>query len=328
MAQVKNPVQGIKDHSDFLSGPIPYIPIDFIKSEIINFDVNILINNPLLNFTRAVNEDTGDLEISEKIMGRIRLIPRIAKHKDLTFKVYDNHKIYLSGSLHKYFNEGLHNYNNFICDNYLMALKRLEIDFNITPENIRIQTLEYGINITPPIDTNTILKYCFVHGRNKLTDTIPYSKGRYKQAHYQKYVFKLYNKRLQYEKDFKIDSEIFRIEIKQTNWSEYRKRGINTLADFNQFDKVIFVKDLIEQWERVIYYNPENIVMYKGAQYRNPLFWEGFKNKSRSLFSYHKNELKKINPVDSNIQKNISEIIVRQINALQGQFLNIIELPN
>jgi hypothetical protein len=317
MAQAKNPVQGTKDHSDFLSGPIHYIPIDFIKSEIINFDINVLLNNSLLNFTRPVNEDTGDLEISEKIMGRIKLIPRIAKHKDLTFKVYDNGKIYLSGSLHKYFNEGLHNYNDFTFDNYLMALKELEINFGITPENIRIQTLEYGINITPPIDTNTILKYCFVHGRNKLTDTIPYSKGRYKQAHYQKYVFKLYNKKLQYEKDFKIDSEIFRIEIKQTNWSEYRKIGIFTLSEFNNFDKFNFVENLIEQWERVIFYNPENVIDNEYSKYENPLFWDNLSLKSNNTYNKHVHLLKKLNSEKYDIQKHIATNLTSKIISLQ-----------
>lgn len=314
MAQAKNSVQGITDHSNFLSGPIPYIPIDFIKGELINIDVVDLLNNSLLEFTRPVNEDTGVLLTSENIKGKIKQIPRKAQYKNLTFKIYESGLILIHGSIHKYFNEGLHNFNDFTHENYLTALKQLKIDFGIKPKNIRIQTLEYGINITPPIYTNTILKYSFVHSRTKLTEPISYLTGRYKQAHYQKFVFKLYNKKLQYEKGFTIETEILRIEIKQTNWTEYRAKGIFTLADFNNFDKVLFVKDLIKQWERVIYYNPENVC--KDSEYRNSLFWLEFKNKS-SLYSYHKKRLREINPADYDIQKHVCKIIADKIKELQ-----------
>lgn len=302
------------DHSKFLSGPISYIPIDFIKAELTKVNKRYLLENPLLNFTRPFNEDTSELITNENVSGKTKQIPRIAKYKNLTFKVYESGLILIHGSIHKYFNQGFHNFNDFTHENYLTALKQLEIDFGIKPENIRIQTLEYGINITPPIDTNTILKYCFVHGRTKLTEPISYLTGRYKQANYQKFVFKLYNKKLQYEKVFTIEAEILRIEIKQTNWTEYRAKGIFTLADFNNFDKVLFVKDLIKQWERVIYYNPDEVC--KDSEYRNSLFWLKFKNKS-SLYSYHKKRLREIYPVDFDTQKRVSEIIIEKLNVCQ-----------
>ena len=39
-----------------------YIPIDFIKCEVINFSKEQLLNNPILNFISLVNQDTGEVK--------------------------------------------------------------------------------------------------------------------------------------------------------------------------------------------------------------------------------------------------------------------------
>jgi len=284
-----------------------YIPIDFIKSELLNVDISALLANPLLNFTREVNEDTGDLVTSK---------PWIAEYQDLKFKVYDNGKLYLLGSIHKYFNNGVHNYNDFTHENYLSALKRIEIDFGIYDYQIRIQTLEYGVNITPPIPTPTILNHCLVYKTERFTDCTNHTKGVCKKAIYQKFTLKLYDKFVQYRK--LTSSTIMRIEVKQTNWSFYRDYDIVTLKDFNECNKEHFLNSILDRWQQVIFYDPTNKPNKKYYQYSNPLYWINEMNGTQRNAKYRNlKKLNQINTTGSNIKRAISELIRSKIIELQ-----------
>lgn len=299
-----------------------YMPIDFLKVELINFDVNNLLNNPLLNFSRKVNEDTGEIIIYESKDGYTIQNPRKAEYKNLVFIIQDNGKIYMHGSLHKYSNEGLHNYNDFIQLRFKRALNRLKIEFNILPVNIRIQTLEFGLNITPPHDTNKILMSCFQHRQRSIIETIPNSKGKYKQVIGNKFILKLYNKSKQYldkkyNGKFKIPCEIMRIEIKQTNWTEIRKLGIDTLQDYIDSDKTYFVNRLIDIWNELIFFNPLNLGNGVNSKYSNPLFWDGLKEKSNNTYFKHSKRLKEMNKHPVDLQKQVALTMLKKIQSLQ-----------
>jgi hypothetical protein len=282
-----------------------YIPVDFIKCEIINFNPLDLLNNFLLDFVRSINEETGETKIG----------CRYAIHQNIKVTLYDHGKAYLSGSLHKYFNEGAHNYNDFTHANYLETLQRLCTEFKIHPSQLRIQTLEYGVNITPPLNTDLILCHCLVHYRENIIDSVPSAKGKYKQAEHQKYIFKLYNKGRQYKQD----REIMRIEVKQTNWSELRKLGIHTLWDFNQFDKTLFINNLIEHWKRIVFYDPTNPTNKKENEYSNVLYWERLKKGSKQNYSKHTRLLNELNSKGQDIQKQVGHLILKNIMSLQSE---------
>jgi len=299
-----------------------HLPIDYIKAELINYDITFLLSHPYLNFSRKVNEDTGEIIIHESKDGYTKQNPRIAEYKNLTFTIYDNGKIYVHGSIHKYSNEGLHNYNDFIYLRFVRALNRLKNDFNLHPSNFRIQTLEFGLNITPPHNTDELLRSCFAHKRANVIDSIPNADGKYKQVKHDKYIFKLYNKSRQYSNGsyrgkFKIPCDIMRIEIKQTNWSEFRKLGIDTLQDFIDADKTYFVNRLIGCWEELIFFNPLNLGNGVNSKYSNPLFWDSINQKSKNTYFKHSKKLKEMNRYPVDLQKQVTLTMLEKLQSLQ-----------
>jgi hypothetical protein len=310
-----------KDHTETANGPnksidnqYQYIPVDFIKCEVINFSPSELLNNKNLNFVRTFNEDTGELQTHTNEGNYIKQIPRIANYKGLRFIIYDNGKMYFLGSLHKFYNDGLHNYNDFNSEAYQEVLKCLEKDFKLLPIHLRIQTLEYGLNFIPPIATDLILKHCLVHKRQNIIDSIPNANGKYKQAKHQKYILKLYNKAKQYGLSF----ELMRIEIKQTNWSEYVKMGIATLEDFNFFNKVYLINKLIKNWDSVIFYDPTISRKHKQPDYSNILYWDNLNEKSNNTYYNHVRKIRILNLKGNNIQSTITMLIIDKMNSLQN----------
>ena len=154
--------------------------------------------NPLLDFYDNINLSTGEIKTTNKIGDKITPYKN-AFYNGLEFRIYDTGTITLAGSLHKYWNNGAHNYNDFNLDALNSILKDLNTKFGIVPENCILKCLEIGINVVPPMPTNEILNYCFLH------KTLPFEykhnsdEGRYKQVQHSQYIIKIYNKALHYK---------------------------------------------------------------------------------------------------------------------------------
>jgi hypothetical protein len=286
-----------------LSQRYDYIPLDFIKTEVIGLDKNHFTDNPKLLFTT---------QLKEKDLIRFDW----CEVDNMKLKIYPSGRIVLSGSLHKYFNNGEHNYNDFDFNAFRDVLTRLYNDFKLLPHNLRIIQLEYGFNLTPDVKTNTILKGLLFHV-NTSFDRFNNAHGSYYQAEHEQYILKVYNKGKQY----KLDKECLRIEIKQTNWSKYRlEHGIYTLKDFIETDKHLFVNTLVEYWDKVIFYDLTNRNCNKWDKYSNELFWREMRVKrSTKTFSEHANQLRELNRKHgNNTQLKVTELIYSKLDELQG----------
>ena len=77
--------------------------VDFVKLVIPPRCVNSLLSNSYLEFKQEYNEATCELTPKHT-----------AEYKNMVFIIYDNSDYAeLRGSLHKYYNEGFHNANDF-----------------------------------------------------------------------------------------------------------------------------------------------------------------------------------------------------------------------
>lgn len=286
-----------------------YIPIDYIKCQIIKFNPELLINNPLLDFRSKFNELTS--EISTK---------KIAWHKGIKITIADSGFIEFSGSIHKYLNDGIHNYDNFTYRDYKMALNRIYHDFKILPENMQIQNLEYGVNIKPPVKSQIILNNCFLHKRQPISKPINNNNGHYIQAeHKGNYFLKVYDKAMQYRpiNNGLIGQEILRIEVKQIRWHKYRKEGIYTLEDFNKCNKNKFINDLINKWEEIVFYNPMTKSSNFGEYYSNSNYWINLLDRNPKTYYKHLLKLRERNRDNkSDLQEVIKRIIKAKIDYL------------
>ena len=156
-----------------------------------------------------------------------------AEAKGMKIKLYTNGRCEIAGSIHKYFNDGKHNFNYFGRKELSQALEELNKHLNINISEFRLSNIEIGVNITPPVDSDIIINNAFMNKNKVFENKFHSDEGNYKQAGLTEYLVKLYNKRKHYtNQGYVIDNETLRFELKYTVM-----RSINDLG-------VVYMKDL------------------------------------------------------------------------------------
>ena len=306
--------------------------IDFIKIIIKDLNPSILEANLLLDFYDTVNLTTGEIKTINR-NGQKVTPSKNASYKGLEFKIYDTGTITIAGSLHKYWNDGAHNYNDFNIDAILSVLQDLKTKFDIEPEQCVLKCLEIGINIIPSIHTNEIIDNCFLHKTKSFEHKHNSDEGNYKQWEHSQYIVKLYNKALHYiRKGFEIEIEIMRFEIKYIKMQKLNERGIFTIGDLINYGLQNFKSDLLNEWQSILFY--DNTIQIdllstnlKRAvlEYSNNNYWTGLlANNQTKNFTYHRNQLKKIVSGNSNnVQDLTAEMMSQKIDFLNSKTIQI-----
>ncbi|RKE04430.1 hypothetical protein [Marinifilum flexuosum] len=265
--------------------------IDFIKVMVQNADISKLKNSRHLNFFGEVNLDTGEVKNFGKD-GMYRGTRELATYQGLKFAIYSSGRVFISGSLHKYWNKGEHNFNDFNFSALNDVLNDIEQKFGITPKQMKINALEIGVNIRPPSKTVKILKHCFLHSTKEFKWIAVRDEGRYIQAKHWQYVVKIYDKARHYRsKGYRIDHEILRFEIKYLKLEKLKKYGIQTVQDLLDFGVINCVPLLLDEWKKVLLYDftiKSNCVSLQ--KYCNPNYWRDLTTR-RSAFNKHRAKL-------------------------------------
>lgn len=260
-----------------------YIPIDYGKFEIIDFDCEKFVSDSFLVFSRSIDEDGGEIVKRFTKDGTEKAARRIAIFKNMTFVYYIKSKrLFLSGSLHTLSNNGQHNHNDFPISRFLDVLSVLKSLFGISPHQMKILQLEWALNIQLPFDTNTIIDHCLMHKWQKFETIYDSEEGKYRQVEKKDYyLLKIYNKGLHY----KLGRDIFRFERKQLNWSKFSKQYNvgTTLADLVNSDFNGLIDSLLTNWHEVLFFDPlirDKIILF----YRDPLNWKFNNRKTRKKY--------------------------------------------
>ncbi|OWP85281.1 hypothetical protein BWK59_00650 [Flavobacterium davisii] len=299
--------------------------IDFIK--VILTDVNISRLERELDFYDNINISTGEIRTVNALGKKITPF-RKAVYKGLIFKIFENKLVTLSGSLHKYWNDGLHNYNDFNQEAINVVLGELKVKFNISPQQCVIKCLEIGINLTLPLQTSEIINYCFLHKTKPFEHKYNSNKGNYKQCVHQHYVVKIYDKAKQFKsKNYQIIDEIFRLEIKYKGIAKLKGKRISTLQDLLNYELSNFNADLLKEWDNILFYDNTTRINTlckrdRGSikNYSNPLYWvELLNNGQNENYKYHKKRFNKLIEKHSN---NLKRLIRDEIS------LKVLELTN
>ena len=295
--------------------------IDFVKVELINSNIEYFEHHPLLEFQNVVNTKTGELSIKSN-----------AFYKGLEFKIYDvtektpYKRLTIEGSLHKYWNNGAHNFNDFGINEIEDVRKKLKEIFNINFENCILKQLEIGVNLLPPALTKQILRFSLLHKTNELKSIYTKDEGNYIQTKNQRHFIKLYDKRTHYQnKGFEIDQDIFRIEKKYSKMVELNNKGIYNLNDLIKHDLSRFKVDLLKLWNSVLFYD---WTVLDGTKYKNTYsnvnYWLDLAENNYSNFKYHKRNLNNIvNKNPQNIKKKIAELISNKVDLLNSNTTQI-----
>lgn len=296
--------------------------IDFVKIYLKDFNPSILEGNPRLDFFDKIDISTGQIRTTNRNGQKITPYKN-EFYNGLEFRIYDNGRTTIQGSLHKFWNSGAHNYNDFNFSAFSDVLDTLKKDFGIQPEQCILNCLEVGINVTPPIPTNDILDYCFLHKTKPFEYQKNSDEGKYKQCEHSHYFIKLYNKALHYRKQgFDIESEIMRFEIKYKKMERVNNLGIYTLNDILNKGFGIFKNELLTEWQNVLFYDTTIVSNSKRlTNHKNPLYWSDLVSKpTKSNYYKHRGFLKDLTiKFSENRHQTLTEIMTQKIDYLDNR---------
>jgi hypothetical protein len=247
---------------------------DFVKMAMNNQDfVNELLNNISLNFECPVNLKTGE----------INKLVQTATYKNLTFTIYPSNRVEIKGSLHKYWNDGEHNYNDYNLNAVTDTIADLKQKFNIEPKLASLHNLEVGLNIVTPFKPNNLLNSLIAFKNTPFNKMRIKRPGKGKDVYFQQFGVKFYNKGLQYFQPY----NILRFEKK------YLKmvclgRGQVFLSDLLSPDFAAHcINELLNCFDEIIIKETVNNALLSKNENRiyefcnNPLHWETMTRKQR-----------------------------------------------
>ncbi len=292
--------------------------VDGIKILFLPVNRQTLWNNPLIEPRIPTNAKTG--EISNE--------PPQAEYQGLTFIFYPM-RIEMKGSIHKYFNKGFHNYNDFD----LGKLKRVIIDiqnkFNIEPHNTVLNNIEIGVNVELPYNPKHFLKSLIMHRGEPFTFQTDKNK-RFRECSHTQFFIKAYDKGKQY----KLNRHILRFEGKFIKMERLNKLGIKTLSDLikpGNFE--LLGKELLSIYDDMLIGNLQADYSHLNAKDRelfiqghNPEYWQTIKPETNDLnykskYKVYERRLTRFQELltrtGANHQKNeIRELIIQKIHKL------------
>jgi hypothetical protein len=155
---------------------------------------------------------------------RFRLVPR---------RNGQGHRVEVKGSLHKFYNNGEHNADQFTANDLLLTLDRLVTTYGIDPFTSKINTMEFGVNVVLAFPVAQVLQN-LVSYKNKPFTRDAYSNTPYYECRLQQYTVKLYDK----GKQRGLTDNLLRVEIKVAKMVYFDGTGVylNTLADLLRVD--------------------------------------------------------------------------------------------
>lgn len=306
--------------------------IDFLKILILNKQlINELFNNHLLknhfyykSFKNNLNKEAEEIKQAKVVK----------EYRELLFCFYIKNgmltKLEILFKPHYYFNNNLHNANDFTVLDCIMVLKEIRNTFNLPVKELLILNLEFGVNALSPIDCKKLISYTIYHERNEFintNDSLKYSKISFKhdrkgRANNYK-IIKFYAKGLQFSEY--IDSNTFRLEVKSKRRKFIQKFKIYTYADLlkpKTYHK--FAKIIKQEWSKVLILdidnNKQNLnsnEIIKLKKHLNSFEWIKAIESSKNTFNNHKIKyFKLLNKTGSNIHTVLLQIIDKKLNDL------------
>lgn len=265
---------------------------DYIKCSTNNsIEIQNVLQNPGIDFKGIHSVKTGE----------ILPYPQTCKVGEWELILHSPTLLQITGSLHKYWNNGT-NWNDFKIENLLTAIIKLCNRLQINPYNMKIHNLEFGVNITPAIDATEILKNVICYKNKESIKGIDDSKY-FLEFDKEQYYLKMYDKGKQARIAWKLDvGNVLRVEIKARD-SKYISFGnIKNLADLldlnnnkllgrkinKVFEDVVFDDHTIQVSEMT---KPDRKIYEK---YRNPRVWTANKKNRNSTIVAQENRFRAI----------------------------------
>ncbi len=275
--------------------------LDLLKFRIIDeILIETVWNNDLLEYVGKSERLYSD-EIKEK---------QTKKYKNLYFTKYQN-RLEISGSIHYFFNDELHNADDFYIEYCINAIVQIKNIFNLDLNKCYLINLEYGVNINPRIKVSDLIHNLIYHEKRQFARTTIYFD--YKQAGNEAYKqIKAYDKSVQFPHECE---NTFRFEIRTRQAKFIHSLELFTLQDLTNIENYnVLIASLLKEWDNVLLFDLTKDI---DTKFFNTNFWEDIlKNGSRNKFNNQKKLYHKKLGAD-NLHANIRKIIERRTKYLK-----------
>ncbi|MBV5313194.1 MAG: hypothetical protein JZU47_07845 [Prolixibacteraceae bacterium] len=290
--------------------------IDYLKIAIFDPDlIDKVWNNPLLEYFSEMKKRITTDEITQT---------KKKSYRNLIFEKHPNCLI-ITGSIHKFFNEGIHNANDLSFVNSIKIIHFVTENLNLDLSKCIIQNLEFGLNILPKIAIKDIINWLKYHERNEFNKDpeLQYSKRSQKYNpdgkpnNYK--VIKAYAKGQQkFNGRTYTDPNTGRFEVRSKQAKYFNKLGIYTLADLIKPDIYLTLSnELIKEFENVLILDKQLQGKDKKLdKFLNQDFWEDCINGHRNMFAKQKQTyFKLVNSYPENIHSELKQLIKSKLDS-------------
>lgn len=259
---------------------------DLVKLNIkdrVGFENQILSSN-VVDLRTSIDTSTGE----------VREFPKIGKYFNLDIRINPTNA-FIRGSLHKLENLCFfgveQNHNDFTYENLEDLIPLLLETFEIKGKT-SLSNLELGFNLKVDCDPQKLIdNNILMHNLKSPSKDLKFrGRGDYKEFIRTDYSLKIYNK----SKQYKLDDNILRIEIKITSKRKLQKLGIFMLEDLLDKNLLYNVFELLwEEFDKTIIIDnhllldiPENDIQ-KLNLFTNPNYWQ-FLNETGASYKVRK----------------------------------------
>lgn len=275
--------------------------LDLLKFKIIDeVQINKVWNNELLEYVGKSERLYID-EIREK---------QTKKYKNLYFIKHQN-RLEVSGSIHYFYNDGLHNADDFYIEYCINAINQIKDLFSIDLNKCQIINLEYGVNINPIINVTDLIHNLIYHEKRQFTR--PTTHFSFKLAGNEAYKqIKAYDKSVQFPHECE---NTFRFEVRSRQAKFIHSLGLFTLNDLTDITNYnVLIMSLLKEWDNVLLLDTSKDI---DTKFFNSVFWEDIlKNGNRNKFNNQKKlYYKKLG--SNNLHTTIRNIIERRTKYLK-----------
>jgi hypothetical protein len=155
----------------------------------------------------------------------------------------------VNGSFHKFFNKGIHNYNDFKLSDLVDVVMSLYRLFHINPKITELNNLEFGVNIkipfAPILFLNSVISYGGSHFSPFSINDQPGNKAIGIRCVKSQFIIKIYDKSNQYH--LPGPNHLLRFELKIIKMEFFNGR-IKTLFDLLSPENLVYCGALLQSY--------------------------------------------------------------------------------
>lgn len=305
--------------------------LDYLK--ILSYDTEfaeILYKNPLLETFSNIQKFSNKLDQENKNIKSTY----IKSYKEILFCFFTKDEVFTKLEIlikpHYYFNNNLHNANDFSALDSIKTLTEIKNTFNLPIDKLTILNIEFGLNAISPSDSKDLILGVIYHEKNEFissSDRLKFNKisfKHHKDGTANKYKqIKFYANGLQFP--VYADINTFRFEIKSKERKYIKTLGIFTYQDLLKLETYDKLAEVIKlEFKSVLILdihnkgqNLTNKELLKLKSYLNTITWAKSIQGSRNLFNKYKIEyFRLLNKTKNNIHNKLNFIIDEKLKEL------------